>query len=153
MSETNWLKTWWSCPKLRNIWPWSWTYLKEGRCATPPGYVLWCSTCERCRGLWGAGPWLGGGPQWNTTPGTGTPEGEVQLTLPPIKGGARPGMPNLNRHCNFSSEWGVLIVSEDVGERGLEVASLVIDHYFLVSQRQLLLFEMAACPIFGRAIY
>ena len=47
---------------------------------------------------------------------------------------------------------GGLIVSEDVGEQGLEVASLVIDHYFLVGQRELLLFEMAARPIFGRAI-
>ena len=67
----------------------------------------------------------------------------------------------LIRYCNVSSERdgvvgggveGWLIVSEDVGEQGLEVASLVIDHYFLVGQRELLLFEMAARPIFGRAI-
>ena len=90
--------------------------------------------------------------KWNTTTGTGTPEGEVQLTLPPVKGGARPDMPSLICHCNVSSEQGILVLGEDAGERSLEVASLVVDHYFVDGQRELLLFEMAARPIFSRAI-
>ena len=72
----------------------------------------------------------------------------MQLTLPPIKGSAYPIVPSLIRHCNFSGERRTLIVSED----GLVVASLVIDHCFLVGQIELLLLEMAARPTFGRAI-
>ena len=48
----------------------------------------------------------------------------------------------------------VLIVGEDVREHGLKVTPLIVDHYFLVGQREDvgLLFEIAALPIFCLAI-
>ena len=50
-------------------------------------------------------------------------------------------------HIDVSSELGVLIVGEDVWERGLKVTSLVINHNLLAGQRRLLLFEMVPRPI------
>ena len=56
----------------------------------------------------------------NTTPGSGAPESEIKLPLPPVK---------LICHFNVSSERWVLIVGEDILEQGLEVTSLVINRY------------------------
>ena len=79
----------------------------------------------------------------------------VQLVFPPVEGIGSQAVPGLVRHCIVFYERRALIDSKDVGERGLEVVSLVIDHYFLVGQRKLrlwLLFVMATRPIFCRAI-
>ena len=87
------------------------------------------------------------------TTGRGAPEGEVKLALPPAEGRVLPDLPSLVCHCNVSSERRVLIVGEDVREHGSEVIPMVIDHYFVIGQRESrLLFEMAACPIFCLAI-
>ena len=106
-----------------------------------------------CTG-WQEGAYLlGGGPQMKPHNGRGAPEGEVKLTLPPAEGSVLPDLPCLVCHCNVSSERRVLIVGEDVREHGLKLTPLIVDHYFLVGQRQsCLLFEMAACPIFCLAI-
>ena len=84
----------------------------------------------------------------NETPttGRGAPEGEVKLALPPAEGRVLPDLSCLVCHCNVSSERRVLIVGEDVREHGLKVTPLIVDHYFLVGQREDvdLFFEMAA---------
>ena len=80
------------------------------------------------------------------------PEGEIELALPPIESGF-PGIPSLIR-CREGapSEWGILVLGEDVWERGLKVTSLVINHNLLAGQRKrLLLFEMGPRPICCRA--
>ena len=89
---------------------------------------------------------LGGGPQMKPTTGRGASEGEVKLALPPAEGSVFPDLPCLVCHCNVSSERRVLIVGEDVREHGLKVTPFIVDHYFLVGQREDvgLLFEMAA---------
>ena len=78
----------------------------------------------------------------------------------------------LSRHCHQSKgvvflefqalfdcrdgapgEWGILVLGEDVWERGLKVTPLVINHNLLAGQRErLLLFEMspACCRAFER---
>ena len=89
--------------------------------------------------------------------GRGAPEGEVKLALPPVEGSVLPDLSCLVCHCNVSGERRVLIVGEDIREHGLKVTPLVIDHYFLVGQRERdddvgLFFEMTACPIFCLAI-
>ena len=80
------------------------------------------------------------------TTSRGAPEGEVKLELPPAEGSVLPELPCLVCHCNVSSERRVLIVGEGVREHGLVVTPLIINHYFLVGQREYigLLFEMAA---------
>ena len=90
----------------------------------------------------------------NPTTGRGAPEGEVKLGLPQAEGSVLPDLPCLVCHCNVSSERRVLIVGEDVWEHGLKVTPLIVEHYFLVGQRErpCLLFEMTACPIFCLAI-
>ena len=79
------------------------------------------------------------------------PNREVQLALPPGHRSVLPVAPRLVSHIDFSSERGVLIVGEDVWERGLKVTSLVINHNLLAGQRRLLLFKMAPRPICCRA--
>ena len=82
------------------------------------------------------------------TSGGGAPNSGVQLALPPIERSGFPGIPSLVCHSDIPSEWGILVLGED----GLEVTSLVIDLYLLVSEREhLLLFEMTPRPICCRA--
>ena len=88
----------------------------------------------------------------NTTPGSGTPESEIKLALPPVKGGAFQDIPSFLCHFKVSSERWVLIVGEDILEQGLEVLCLVMNRYLLVGQTKVWLpFEMAARSIFCRA--
>ena len=88
----------------------------------------------------------------DATSGGGTPNREVQLVLPPIERSGFPGIPSLVCHSDIPGEWGILVLGEDVWEDGLEVTSLVINLYLLVSERErLLLFEMAPRPICCRA--
>ena len=75
----------------------------------------------------------------DATSGSGAPYREVELVFPQVEGSAFHVVPSFIRHCNVSGDRGILIVSEYVGE----VASLIIDLYFLVGQRELLLFGMA----------
>ena len=92
--------------------------------------------------------------KWNPITGRGAPEGEVKLALPPAEGSVLPDLPCLVGHCNVSSERRVLIVGKDVREHGLKLTPFIVDHYFLVGQREDvgLVFEMAAWPIFCLAI-
>ena len=81
------------------------------------------------------------------------PEGEIELALPPIERSGFPGIPSLIR-CRDGApgECGILVLGEDVWERGLKVTPLVISHNLLAGQRErLLLFEMAPRPICCRA--
>ena len=75
-----------------------------------------------------------------------TPNREVQLALPPGHRSVLPVVPCLVHHIDVSSERGVLIVGEDVWERGLKVTPLVTNHNLLAGQRRLLLFEMPPPP-------
>ena len=84
----------------------------------------------------------------DATSGGGAPNREVQLELPPIE---RSGFPGIPSHSDIPGEWGVLVLGEDVWERGLKVTSLVINHNLLAGQRRLLLFEMHPRPICCRA--
>ena len=72
------------------------------------------------------------------------------------------GIPSLVCRSDIPGEWGVLVLGEDVWERGLKVTCLVINHNLLAGQRRLLLFEMPppdmlqsfwksrpSCPYFG----
>ena len=72
----------------------------------------------------------------NSTTSRGAPEGEVKLALSPAEGSILPDLPCLVCHCNVSSERTVLIVGEDVRKHGLKVTPLIVDHYFLVRQRE-----------------
>ena len=66
---------------------------------------------------------------------------------------AFPVVPSLIRHPDVPCELRVLVVGEDVWEGGLEVTSLVINHYLLVGQgKRRPLFEITARPIVCRAI-
>ena len=80
----------------------------------------------------------------DTTSRGSTSYSEVQLALPPVKGSAFPVVPSIRCRDGVPGEQGILVLGKDVGERVLEVTSLVIDHYFLDGQGELLLFEMAA---------
>ena len=80
----------------------------------------------------------------DATSGGGAPNREVQLALPPIERSGFPGIPSLVCHSDIPGECGVLVLGEDVWERGLKVTSLIIDHNLLAGQRHLLLFEMAS---------
>ena len=71
-----------------------------------------------------------------------TPYCEVQLALPPVHRSVLPAAPRLVSHIDVSSEWGVLIVGEDVREFHLEAVPFVINHNLLAGQRErLLLFD------------
>ena len=88
----------------------------------------------------------------DATSGGGAPESEIKLVLPPIERSGFPGIPSLICHSDVPGKRRVLIIGEDVWEFGLEVTSLVINHYLLAGQKErLLLFEMTACPICCRA--
>ena len=50
-----------------------------------------------------------------------------------------PGIPSLVCHSDIPGECGVLVLGEDVWERGLKVTSPVINHNLLAGQRRLLL--------------
>ena len=93
----------------------------------------------------GASP-LAGGTQMKAHNRQRCSRGRSKLALPSAEGSVLPDLPCLICHCNVSSERKVLIVGEDVREHGLIVTSLIIDHYFLVGQRErpCLFFEMAA---------
>ena len=78
----------------------------------------------------------------DATSGGGAPNREVQLALPPIERSDYPGIPSLVCHSDIPNEWGVLVLGEDVWERGLKVTSPVINYNLLAGQRRLLLFEM-----------
>ena len=98
----------------------AWSY---GRCGSGTGWQG------------GASP-LGGGPQMKSHNRQSTPEGEVKLALPPAEGSVLPDLPCLVCHRNVSSERRVLIVDEDVQKHGLKVTPFIVDHYFLVAQRE-----------------
>ena len=101
----------------------------------------------------GASP-LGGGPQMKPQNRQRRTRGRSKLALPPAEGSVLPELPCLVCHRNVSGERRVLIVGKDVRKHGLKVTPLIVDHYFLVGQREDVgfLFEMAACPIFCLAI-
>ena len=68
----------------------------------------------------------------DTTSGGGTPNREVQLALPPIERSGFPGIPSLVCHSDIPGECRVLVLGEDVWERGLKVTSPIINHNLLV---------------------
>ena len=73
--------------------------------------------------------------------------GEVKLALPPAEGSVLPDLPCFVCHCNVSSERRVQIVGEDVREHGLKVTLLIVDHYFLVGQREMSAFSLKCPPV------
>ena len=79
------------------------------------------------------------------------PYREVQLALPLGHRSVLPVAPRLVSLIDVSSERGVLIVGEDVWERGLKVTSLIINQNLLAGQRHLPLFEIDPRPICCRA--
>ena len=86
----------------------------------------------------------------DATSGGGAPNREVQLALPPIERSDFPGLPSLVCHSDIPGEWGVLVLGEDVLERGLKVTSPVINYNLLAGLIRLL-FEMEPRPICCRA--
>ena len=85
----------------------------------------------------------------DTASSGGAPNSEIKLVLPPIERLGLPGIPSLIRcRDRAPGEWGILVLVENVLERGIEAISLAVNYFMLVGQRErLFLFEMAARPI------